>query len=138
MTAIKKRTKRKPKQTLAEFRAWLSGVEELQLDEWSPTREQWLLIRERIDKIIEPEPEIIHVNQGMPAPNRPVERPMVPGIIPPPPVIGGIPPDAIIESGNAPANIPPLPSEMPQPGAAQRSVTPNIDTTNGNYESGFI
>ena len=39
--------------TLNEFRSWLEGVEELQADEWAPTKEQWKLIRVKIDSIKE-------------------------------------------------------------------------------------
>jgi len=136
MATIKK--KRKPKQTLAEFRAWLLGVEELQPEAWSPNRDQWLLIRERIDKIIEPAPEIIHAQKGIPAPNKPVERTLPPGFIPAPPMVGGIPTDAIIEQGAQVNTLTVTAPEMPNQGTAPRSVTPNIDTTDGNYKSGFI
>ncbi len=131
------KTKRKAKQTLAEFRAWLSGVEELQPEEWSPSSEQWLLIRARIDKIIDPEPEIIHITGAALGTNSKPEQPVTPGFVPAP-VVGGVPPDVLVESGHAPANLPAPATEMPQPGGAPRSVTSNIDTTNGNYESGFI
>jgi len=40
------------KQTLNEFQAWLSGVEEMQDGNWVPTLEQWELIRRRIELII--------------------------------------------------------------------------------------
>lgn len=41
------------KQTLGEFRAWLSGVEEMQSDDWAPDLTQWRRIRARIDEITE-------------------------------------------------------------------------------------
>lgn len=38
--------------SLSEFRAWLSGVEDMQgSDDWSPTLDQWLKIRAKIDLI---------------------------------------------------------------------------------------
>jgi hypothetical protein len=51
-----KYTKKKAKQTLNEFRAWLQGVEEMQEDGWIPSIDQWKLIRDRIDNITEPTP----------------------------------------------------------------------------------
>ena len=39
--------------TLNEFRAWLEGIEELQPNDWSPSKEQWKLIRNKIDYIEE-------------------------------------------------------------------------------------
>lgn len=38
--------------TLNEFRAWLSGVEEMQPDDWHPDLGQWRIIREKIDCVI--------------------------------------------------------------------------------------
>lgn len=38
--------------TLAEFRAWLEGVEELQTAKWSPNAVQWKLIRKKLDLIV--------------------------------------------------------------------------------------
>ncbi len=39
------------KQTLGEFKAWLSGVEEMQPEGWSPDLGQWKKIRSKIDNI---------------------------------------------------------------------------------------
>lgn len=41
------------KLTLNEFRAWLSGVEEMQPDDWSPDRTQWRRIRAKIEEIVD-------------------------------------------------------------------------------------
>lgn len=135
MATIKK--KRQPKQTLAEFRAWLLGVEELQPENWSPNRDQWVLIRGRIDKIIAPEPEIIHIPNNTTAPNKPVEQSLQPGMIPVPPPVGGIPQGQLVESLAPPPATMPLAPEMPSGSGTPRSVTQNIDTTHGNYASGF-
>lgn len=52
--------KRKKKQdtivTLTEFKAWLTGVIEMQDDDWCPSPAQWIKIRDRIDALAEPEP----------------------------------------------------------------------------------
>lgn len=45
-------SKLKP-QTLSEFKAWLSGVEEMQPDGWAPDLTQWRRIRQRIENIVE-------------------------------------------------------------------------------------
>lgn len=39
--------------TIQEFRAWLSGVEDMQGDNWHPTAEQWAKIRNKIDLLME-------------------------------------------------------------------------------------
>ena len=46
--------KRKNKKvSLKEFKAWLEGVEEMQPEDWHPTPEQWRVIREKINTIVE-------------------------------------------------------------------------------------
>ena len=81
VTATRRRRQKKPQksQTLAEFRAWLEGVEELQDENWSPNKSQWDLIREKINNIV-----II---------NQPAPMPMQPniGIAPPPHIPSSIP-----------------------------------------------
>lgn len=49
MSKTKKQSKKNI--TFEEFKAWLSGVEDLQPDDWSPTKEQWQIIRDKIDSI---------------------------------------------------------------------------------------
>jgi len=80
--ATRKRRQKKPQksQTLAEFRAWLEGVEELQDENWSPNKSQWDLIREKINNIV-------IINQPVPMPNMNIAPPpRIPSSIP-----GGIP-----------------------------------------------
>jgi len=36
---------------MIEFRAWLSGIEDMQPDDWSPSRDQWIKIRAKIDSV---------------------------------------------------------------------------------------
>lgn len=104
---------KKKKITLAEFRAWLEGVEELQPAGWSPTADQWTLIREKIETIKEPKAEIVEkvVNHTQlqppmqPGPNHFQQgRPFFP---PPPPVPGGVPSNLPVMPSN-----PSLPSEF--------------------------
>ena len=51
MAKITRRAKRAGKITIEEFRAWLSGVEDMQPENWCPTQEQWKKIREKIELI---------------------------------------------------------------------------------------
>lgn len=42
--------------SLVEFKAWLKGVEEMQGADWSPTRDQWILIRNRLQSVMDNQP----------------------------------------------------------------------------------
>jgi hypothetical protein len=46
--ASNKPQKKKAKQTIKEFKAWLAGIAEFQSDDWCPNAEQWTLIKEKI------------------------------------------------------------------------------------------
>ena len=114
--------------TLNEFKAWLDGVEELQLDDWTPTPPQWVLIRAKIDNIVEQKGTTTVVNnpvQGVPRPM----QPQITGFVPPPDV-GGIPAGQVVE-------MTPEAKALLQPGANNKQTTPNIDTADGNYSSSF-
>lgn len=128
--------KRKTKQSLKEFRAWLQGVEELQSDEWSPNFDQWKLIRDKIDGIIEEKVVVEkttaspHVNNNAPPVyNTPPPPGLPPGIQPPPPVGGFIPTDVEMS---------PAARQLLNPAVnGGKVVTPNIDTSDGNITSSF-
>lgn len=124
MAAKKKRV------TLNEFKAWLDGVEELQPDDWTPTADQWKLIRTKIGNIKEDAPVAIQqTHQNVPQThNRVASAPTIPGFVPPPDV-GGIPAGEIAMSPEAKA--------MMKPGPDNKQKTPNIDTTDGQYTSSF-
>jgi hypothetical protein len=78
-TAKKKKTIKKKKYTLNEFQAWLTGIEEIQPDDWHPTSDQWRLIRERMNGII-PDVEIVEREIEIPVPVPvPVQPPFGPG-----------------------------------------------------------
>lgn len=128
MLKAKKKTK---KCTLSEFRAWLSGVEEMQPTDWIPNKDQWLLIRSKIDSIMEEEIQHI-VQQQIPqgSINRQVQQ----------------------ESNiQAYSNIPPLPPVSNVPieyelsqeaqvllyGKGGTHKTPNLDTSDGTYRTSF-
>lgn len=46
----------KKKVTLAEFHAWLEGVEEMHAEDWCPDANQWKVIRNKIKTIIDAPP----------------------------------------------------------------------------------
>jgi len=130
--------KRKQKQTLKEFRAWLEGVEELQPDNWAPNREQWARIRARIDGIKE-EP----VAKTTPAPtpaanitNQPAPAPVIQPFYQQPPASLMAPaPASSIPAGEI--EISPAARQMLDPGPGGKAKTPDIDTSDGNVESPF-
>jgi len=86
---------KKKKQTLKEFKAWLEGVEELQDDDWSPKYEQWVLIRDKINGIIEEKPITMAAAAVVPvvATTALTAAPSATGTprIMPPPQVGGFP-----------------------------------------------
>lgn len=125
MTTIK----RKQKQTLKEFKAWLQGVEELQADNWSPNRDQWQLIRNKIDGIKE---EKNVVEKTIMQPMRPT-RPSSPRGFYPAPIAGGVPEASEVNMSEAAKAL--LNGSSGQPG--DHGKTPNIDTSDGNVTSPF-
>jgi hypothetical protein len=134
MVVKKRKTFKNKKVTLNEFKAWLEGVEELQPDDWSPSYDQWELIRKKIGLIILN--ETIPKNVPLRGHERNIENSeMYPprqdqptGLIPPPPV-GGVP--------NGEVNgITPKASNM-LTSTGEKTITPDIDTTDGNYASTF-
>lgn len=120
-------TKRKKKQTLKEFKAWLQGVEELQPASWSPNKEQWELIRDKInsiaeekkivEKIVQPQQQVRQVYQNAPAP-----------MMQPAPQVGGIVPSNVTMT--------PAAQQMLNP-AGDAAITPDIDTSDGPVASSF-
>jgi len=141
---IKKKGKRRSKLTLAEFKAWLEGVEELQPENWAPNHDQWELIRSRINGIIEPVPEIVKevvqppTNPLLSRPDAPVQPPVNPAFAAPP-APSSIPEGPVVKTHDGTAYVPSAveaPPQMPTTDGG-RSKTPNIDTTDGSYESSF-
>lgn len=145
MAAKKKRIVKKER-TLSEFRAWLEGVEELQGSDWHPDAEQWKLIRAAIDGIVveDSEPFSTPMHQQQP-PHTPPPRPMQreePRYIPPPPQssaleqVSPVPQNVEMTPAARAALGGTLPPSM-VPDASGKLKTPNIDTSNGEYGSGF-
>lgn len=99
--------------TLSEFKAWLSGVEEMQDDDWAPTLTQWRRIRAKFFDIkqdtaaVTQRPPAMRGQQPYQQPQYvPSERPSMPQ--PPPPGLDN--------------------------GQSGRAKTPDIDSSNG-YQS---
>lgn len=135
--------KRKKKISLTEFRAWLEGVEELQPEEWHPDSDQWKLIRQKIDNIVEEKKTVERVVEQHPrySPEPPRAPTPAPVSLPPssfgPPDGGQFqpPPVEMTEAAKAALN-----GGVPKgmvPDADGKLKTPNIDTTDGDYNSGF-
>lgn len=114
--------------TIKEFQMWLAGVEEMQPDGWSPDNRQWNRIREKINQLeAAPAPVVQQVVQQQVPVYR--EEPMVP--LQPQYSAPGLHPRAA----------PPPPNNALFANADMNSVpvrTPNVDTSNGNYESAFM
>lgn len=54
--------------TMVEFKAWLKGIEDMQPDNWSPTPDQWAVIKQRLDSVIATEGNVQHTggyDQGL-------------------------------------------------------------------------
>ncbi len=126
MVDIKRKRKRKQKQPLKEFKAWLQGVEELQPDDWCPNVEQWQLIRDKINGIVEEnkttEQQIITMQQ------QPKVYQQNKSLLAPPPPVGGVPGGAVDMTLAA--------QQMLNP-TGNTAKTPDIDTSNGNVTSSF-
>lgn len=127
--------KRKTKKqvTLQEFNAWLEGVEELHPTNWHPDESQWKLIRNKIKNIVPDEPTVVAtpVAPGYPIPrNKQPQMPQEELPFAPPPAIPSSVPDA--------SNVTISPeAEALLKGSGGKTITPNIDTSNGNFKSSF-
>lgn len=165
MAAQKKRASKRSnkKMSLKEFRAWLQGVEELQPDDWCPDKEQWKKIRQKIDNIVEEEPQQVVTQAPAPQPQPmqpngqpggemppmppPAESAPVAATGPPLPAGSGLEEAAAFAPNKQPGPSMDLPSGpgggMPGAGApgtseqGPRIRTPDIDTSDGSYGSSF-
>lgn len=113
--------------TLEQFRAWLSGVEDMQDDDWTPSPTQWKKIRSKFDEIEVPiqstaptYPPVARSYQVQPLMEpAPSLIPMMEPTLPPPPQMR-------FESDIV---------HPPVSGATPGNVPPNA---NGTYRSGFV
>lgn len=112
------KAKRQSKISLTEFRAWLSGVEEMQETDWAPNKTQWDTIRRKIDSVIVEEPvqavsEYRHPQPAQPAPiHAPHSSLETSGVVAPP-------------------------VNLSEQGGVGNGLTADIDTSAGEYESSF-
>ena len=130
------------KYTLPEFRAWLAGIEEIQPSNWSPDANQWKMIRQKIDNIVE---TVIKEKVQVPVQPRVAPQPMpqvAPSAFQPqndgwqaptPPQPSAVP--AMTPAAQA-ALSGKLPKEM-VPDVDGKIKTSNIDTSQKPYESNF-
>jgi len=118
---VTKEPKATKKQTLGEFRAWLSGVEEMQSEDWSPDLTEWRRIRQRIDEIVESRPPRNTEDDGPPI--------RYPSFVPP----SNLMPEQPIMPQPIPPTPPPFMNTSGVEGA--RIKTPNVDTSAGTYAS---
>lgn len=125
----------KKKYTLREFKAWLSGIEEIQPDDWHPDWDQWRLIRDRMDnivadvqeKIIEREVEVIkEIPIPVPVPSQ-AAPPAPSALAPPGPPVPPVPPPLIPQvvlpdAGMTPAAAAALRGELPKDPMAEAKL----------------
>lgn len=95
--AARKKTTAKT-QTIAEFKAWIEGIEELQPKDWCPDPSQWKLIRKKISQIVSTEPA---PRQFVPQPAQQFTPP--PTAFQAPVPQGGVPNGEIVRTPVAPA-----------------------------------
>lgn len=73
--------KKKGSNTLEMFKAWLSGVEEMQGPDWTPSPEQWKKIRDKIENIEEEVPQAVPAGTAAqsvtPIPQFPISLPQM-------------------------------------------------------------
>ena len=126
-----KKQTRKPI-TFDEFKAWLSGVEDLQAADWFPTKEQWDIIREKIEsiKITTPVVEAPYQPTAFQQPIVP-QRPVFAPQMPLQSSIG----QEVIEQ--APSQQPPRSRHVSKLPSTFDGKTPSIGTSSGNFGSSF-
>ena len=118
--------KRGSKISLDEFRAWLSGVEEMQDEGWFPSDSQWATIRKKMDLIEEQEVEVPVQQAHQPYQQPQAHQPYMPQHGPVHPVQ---------EASGAPA-APRVQSLQPSGDSPGSLKTPDIDSSEG-YTSSF-
>jgi hypothetical protein len=140
--AIKTRKARQKKTiTLAEFTAWLEGVEEMQPTDWTPDAPQWKLIKTKLKAIVPDEVQVqappVHA-QHQPQQGgyqQPQFQPqgLPPGMRPPPEIPSSIPNGQLVADNSAGP-----PSMQPSMNASGEKVlkTPDVDGEYTNSQFG--
>lgn len=155
-------SKTSKKQSIKEFKAWLSGISEFQPNDWCPNAEQWSLIKEKIANLqdevyVAPREreEPAHSNQPQNVNQQAPRRSNVPSLMQPRDQVGlevqQVDINQIMPLRQPPEAALPIPS-IPVEGASNYNVenlsgtvkfsgkqikTPNIDTSAGGYRSPF-
>lgn len=127
-------TSKTKKMSVREFKAWLSGVEEMQPEGWFPDVEQWKKIRDKISTLDETNVEDIP-RKGMPA-----QAPVRDVVGSRPPQVSQFPHRPNVGEGLNPPIISPvhMPAIPPGPSALSDGKTPNLDTSKEPYKSPFV
>ncbi len=129
--ATKKKSNKKTR-TLSEFKSWLDGIEEMQGDDWSPNAEQWAVIREALYLITSEDRTMPSSVNGLPvayqAGNGAVNAPQIVRQVP-------VPTSSLLETVPPPRRGAASVAPVAQDGKVK---TPDIDTSGGRYESGFV
>lgn len=146
------------KLTIHQFKAWLEGVEEMQEEGWTPSPAQWEKIRSKIAILCEnieqqqaaaPQvPAVPMASFAQPAAQIQSAPPQFPAHNPRP--LDNINPNAVTQQSSLTEEVvqrqraPAQPRQAPAMQSPNNSssgepqiVTPNIDTSDGNYKSGF-
>ena len=141
--------KKKITQTVAEFRAWIEGIEEMQEASWHPSAAQWKKIRTRIDTIQE---EAVGLMTGLHSSTN-LHVPMAPSAPSRLDIVEIVEPStsALVNHKAPPATT--TDARLPAPktgvtamtdlvpdgkgGVMASTKTPDIDTSAGNYKSPF-
>jgi hypothetical protein len=116
--------------TIREFRMWLAGVEEMQPSNWVPDERQWVIIRNKLETVLDT-PIVAHVAPHV------VHAP----VVPPEPIYREVGPVVHSTPGLsmvtpvAPAHNAALFANADNPTSPVR--TPNVDTSTGGYNSAF-
>lgn len=61
-----------------EFRSWISGVEDMQGDDWFPTQEQWIKIRNKITLLQESNIAQVPTTNNLHSPCQPIYQHTLP------------------------------------------------------------
>jgi len=117
--------------TLAEFKAWLMGIEEMQDKGWCPSPSQWKLIRNKIECVVATpaQPFIPPAQPFVPQPTHtaPPGHPVPPFVPPAPPTFA-----------HSQLNKEFTPSAPPMQVTPDGKIkTPNLDTSKDSYASSF-
>lgn len=112
--------------TLKDFKSWLEGVEDMQEEDWTPTPAQWKKIREKIDQIQEtPVPSSQSFTQQPWVSQTPTYQQPSPHIVKP------------LKTNDVSSDL--LPSVKNESSLLTDHVkTPNIDTSDGKYNTNFL